>query len=316
MIRPLPPAALPPARVAAGWWSQLAGHSPHALVAGTIRVHRLEVLVEEHSPRPLDPLTRALLRALALVETPTHSRLNELLHLGEDRIASLLSKARRERLLDPPAGQNPLEVRRHRRRFAFRGSHLIPLPDRSPLHTHDDASHGFEQSERAGRIEALCRLVPGVLLPADVPDEGDRWRAVPVEGEETVPLVAASAAHDEHYRVIGFEPSSQEWALPAAPSFTTATEGVLGAFPELFAKVSADELQTAWREWAKPRNVPADAVNDSGVTLEGHRLLVRASPRLRAWVRAQRTDVLSHDAWLWVGGGSLRRGAVVTVRGE
>lgn len=331
------PLSPPGPRTAAGLWSCVAAHSPSAVVAGIVPIHRVEVLVEVDRRAPLDPFTRTLLTAIPLADPPTAIGLDRLLFLGEERVDAALTDACRigwvestggGRVRVSAEGRDALDRGRPvrpfaRRRFAFRNGQYVPLPDSGPILFGAPGSRSSVAPHGLPLVRSACGQtlewkhaagfpeVGSVVEPSGHLEDELRWQTIPVEDEELLGLVVMTDTASA--RVLGFVPAV-DWSLSADPTFTLAGDPGRAAFPEVFTGPSDADCQAAWLGWAKFRGVPPDDLTSCGVALHRDRLDVRAPARLIDWLRAHRADVLAGDTWVWVGTGQLRRPAVIDVR--
>lgn len=315
------PSAFPSPRVLVGWLKHLSHSRPvHALAAGTVAVTWVEAAFREEVAAPIEPLTDAVLRALALRGTAAPAELDRLLHLGESRVAVALRDATRGGLADPladgryrarPEVDRPKRYAVRRHRLAVRNGRPLPLPDPGPFAV--PAPPGPSSSPRrwAWLHDMLARREtdspPAAdFLSPDSPDGG--WRAVPLVRDDA--MTAALALDGDG--VLSVYPIA-DGELSGEPVLRLAGDTAREAFPEAFADPPTAELMAAWAGWARSRAVPAEETADVRVTLDGLRLRVELPPRLTDWLRANRADVFAGETWLWVGDGPVRRAAALTV---
>jgi hypothetical protein len=160
--------AFPGSRALAGWGRQLAPYRPEAIWVGHLCLHRVEALVELHTPCRPDRFTLLLLEALSLDPVPTAAepppqrtenllaRLDARFHLGRPLLRQVLRELVKEGLVEAdarggwaltPSGHQALQrgeypqARQERRGFHFVEPRTTPHGHEGVLHFLDLNSH-------------------------------------------------------------------------------------------------------------------------------------------------------------------------------
>jgi hypothetical protein len=334
------PLVFPGSRTLAAWWKQLSSLQPQALWVGHLLVHRVEALVAQVSPCPIDAFTRLSLKALELAPAATAEALESRLHLGPQVVRQLLRQQEAEGLVRTgltggweltDAGRQALREGTYpredheRRTFYFVESersahapHFVNLRRPTCLPWEAPEGWGFEPD----LLDACARRPPEWKqrygFPAEVQQvlgveetSTEAWQRVILDRPERLPVVLALTEEGEGVRLVGLSVQQEGWSLQTAEPVFVLGEGWQEAFPELTEEPSADEWRRAWQAWSQPRNLPAGDVDACRLERHGCRLRVLAPGRLIERLRAARSDALKNEAWLLAGSGRLRAAAVI-----
>ena len=155
---------------------------------------------------------------------------------------------------------------------------------------------------QVGALQAFARVAGSRV--SYVKPHGALYNAVVHHLPQAKAVIQAIRDVDDRLPVLG---------LPGSMLLEVAERGGLRGVPEAFADPPAADLRAAWLAWAAAGGLPADDVPACELTLHGARLAVAAPARLADWLGANRPDAARGEAWVWVGGGPLRRAAVLTV---
>ena len=336
------PLAFPGGRTLAGWWRQLAPGQPRALWVGHLFLHRIEALVRlTRSVRP-DPLHALVLKALSLNPDESLDRLNRRLHLGEQVLGRVKHSLTEAGLLVAEGGRSvptasgrevltrgEYQTSVHERRVFYFVEpeqpdgvpHFLPLKEPpsvflpaadgwrfDPRWLADCVARPVEWKQRFGFPPEVEETVLG---PDATPGLPEPWRRVVLDRPERLPIMLALTARPEGGdRLIGFAVRQENWGLHTEAPLFSLEEGWPEAFPSLMQGPSAAQWEDAWRTWCQPRGLAAET---GGLQPEGHRLRVKASPRLLERLRATQSDALKGEAWLLAGSGRLRAAAQIEI---
>jgi hypothetical protein len=341
------PLAFPGSRVLAGWWPQLAPLRPRKLWAGHFLLHRVEALVEVSRPVGLDPFHRLVLQALDLVPQPTVPALDAQLHLGPQFLSRVLHGLRADGLAEQ-GGAGAWQATALARQALHQGSyeqvhqerqvfHFLNAPRRAappfldvrrPAAAPCAAPEGWafdpaqldacvrqplEWKRQRGFPEEVRQVLGVRGLNGSVPPAAAWQQVVVDQPEHLLAVVALVPAEGEGERLLGFGVKQEGWALQGGEPAFAVGGGWQELFPGLAEELPADAWRQAWRAWCQQRGLPAAEADAS--TLEPHeqRLRVQAPAGLLARLRAARSDALKREAWLLVGGGNVRRVALLEV---
>ena len=132
------PLLFPGSHTLASWWQALSSWHPRALWVGHLFLHHIEALVRVSEPRPLEPLPRMVLQALAHAEDRTLRGVDRLLHLGLPFLNRTLRCLAREQLVE----------------FNARGEWLPTVPGRQVLQEGASPVHRSTRREHFHFLEA------------------------------------------------------------------------------------------------------------------------------------------------------------------
>lgn len=331
--------AYPGSRALAGWGRHLAPFQPQGLWVGHFFVHRVEALARTAHEQHLDSFSALLLQALSLEETDNASRLAERICLPSSLIPQLVEPLLTQGFLRcegtgwqvSTLGQQALrdgrfacfESRRQvfsfvecldregRRRAPPRywNLPLLPASPWSPEETHTFPAS--ELNECVRKPESWKKQVnfPANLVEIALPDsvnEYPAWQKVLIDKPETICLaLVLSQINGGGPRMLGFPTRPGDWELTGnLPPLT------LEDWPDFLGEAAnlppLDVLREVWRAWSRPRNLPGREVDACVLTLAGHRLLIKAPPKLVERLRQTRSDLLKGEAWVVLGLGPIR----------
>ena len=325
---PVSPLAFPGPKTIAEWWSRFAPTPSTAILVGWFEIVRVELLVQTVGSRPLDPLARAVLRAVEIADPPTLAGIAERTHLGDVRAMALVRTLAEVGALELResgsqthvaltdlgrqilrTGEVPTAVRT-RRAIALRNGECLSVPE----------SWGFKPIGLPGPVaaaavsdEALRRAVASAFNPpvrlADNLPTADRWRAVRIERSEWWPLVVVGLADGADVYLA----NAADWSLPNDRTFAISAEPARDAVPELIAAPSAADLDKAWIQWANSRAATHDELQNCRTAFSGQHLEVSTPPALFDWLQANRAHVFAGDTTILIGEGVVRRVGILRV---
>jgi hypothetical protein len=323
--------SLPGSRAVLGWWRDLSGLRPRRLWFAHLLLHRVEVLVEVVVSIPLADLGQALLGLLARSKKSIAlSSLAGELHADAGLLAVLLTDLERGGLVQqgnlgwevaPSAtrsdssGTNPSSRRRERRSFYFVAESPLYLPlapaAATPLPAPAGWSFDLPVLEACVGKDAEWKTAHGfpgevvrIVRPAAMPED---WRSVPLARAEQALLVLVETG--ERGEVVGFSVRADGWTL--GREAVLSLPGGAAVLSPLLRDITAEAWKQAWQVWCHQRNLPAGEAEACQLEPAGHRLVVRAPPRLVDRLRAARSDALKGEAWLLAGGGRVRQMALI-----
>jgi hypothetical protein len=320
----------PPGRALAGWWRQLAPHAPVQLWFADLTVFRLDALVRCARAVPLTSVSRLLLNALTVFPSSPAEPLARRLGLTAPVLRGLLADLRHAGFAEAdatgvwhptPAGRAAAdagafqETSLERRTFCFTADGLTFLPltahgqpadaDAPPglLAALSDCAASPAEWKQSHGFPADVTAVVDPAADADVP----AWQRVPVCRAEHVALALIQLPDSS---ILGFATTTDTWALAPDPGLrlaaTDALPGLAGPPAEAWAQ--------AWREWCQPvRGAAPEDVAGAALERDGHRLRVRAAPRLLEKLKVSRPEAFRGDGWILAGGGAVRAAAEVEI---
>jgi hypothetical protein len=330
---------LPDGRVLAPWWHELTGpFRPRRWWFASLVLHRVEALVAESRPATIDPLHRALLRALAPT-APAGA-------LGHLRLHQQLQHAAMRELCDAgllhhggaglaltPTGVEALESNRStrlhqcRRSFCFVDNGALACP---PHFLHLDGAlpaaparpgppfdpthlrHAIEQSSEWKSRHRFPAEVTGLLGLAPHAVPGD-WRRVVLDRPERHGFVLLEQPLPEGSRLLGFLANPAGGHLHAdRPTFCLADDRN-EVFPDLAAEPPPAAWQQAWERWCAGLPGADPALAASPARLTSGKLLVGVPEGLRPWLRDLPGNPLVESGCLLAGSGRLWSAAVIEV---
>jgi hypothetical protein len=324
--------SLPGSRALLGWWRDLAALRPHRLWFAHLLLHRVEVQVEALFSTPLAELAQSLLGLLPAGKT--HIDLPSLaaeLHADTGLLAVLLTDLERSGLVqqeaagwevaraarnDSPQAGNA-SSRRERRSFPFAAESpplYLPLaPAAATPLSPPPEGWSFDLAVLEACIHQspewkVAHGFPGevlrILRPAEASED---WRRVPLVRAEQAWLVLVEKG--EGGEVAGFPVRADGWTL--GKEAVLSVPGGVAVLAPLLGDIGPEAWKQSWQVWCHQRNLPAGEAEASQLELAGHRLVVRAPPRLIERLRNARSDALKGEAWLLAGSGRVWAAAVI-----
>lgn len=333
---------LPGARALTSWWRDLSatsgpGISPRRLWYAHLVLHRVEAFVELDLPPASTVLARGLLRFLAPSGSVTTATLATDLALRPDLLEALLTGLHKEGLIEIAdggkscsltqagrevcGGQRPLAptLRQERRVFYFADTRpplYLPLSPQSATPLPSPGGWRFDLATLEGCLTKPVEWKHQNGFPAEVVRliwpkaevTEATWHVVPLDRPEQAHLLLAEGA-DGALTALPVQPSN--WTLGREPAFVLA--GGAEVLTTLTSEVAADAWRQAWLAWCQTRSLPASEVEACKLEPSGHKLHVKAPPRLVDRLRQAKSEALRGEAWLLAGSARVRPAAVIEI---
>jgi hypothetical protein len=333
------PLAFPPSRTLAAWWRQLAAPPSHGVWVGDLLLHHLEALIQRTEQRRLNPLDLVVLKLLVMLRGADAGRLNQGLHMGPQLLAQTLQALARDGLAQEQQGKWTITAQgqkavnlgtcphkvEERRSFYFRAEEP-PGPPGHFLRLHrptvEPWSAGGEWQFDPQRLAACVARPPEwkqahgfptdveVVVPQPpVPRFPTAWRRVILDRPEHL-VVVLVLAEDDSLRGYGIR--QEGWSLTTAEPALTLGAPWREAFPELAQPVAESACREAWLGWCQTHGLAEVAGEVTVLAVEAHLLRVSATRPLLERLRSM-GDALRDEGWLLLGGGRIRRAALLQV---